>query len=137
MLLTAFFFTVLMIISMGFFMMGSLPLLVLKHDTPLDASFIRGLFNVYYKAVVVTGSIGALCYMAAERPTMALTLGCFAMLGVAGRHWFISRMDRVRSVMTAEDREAIRGFRRLHITGMLVNVACLGVFCLSLAHLRS
>ncbi|MDM0068471.1 hypothetical protein [Variovorax sp. J31P207] len=40
--------TVLLLVWMGFFMMGSLPLLVLKHDTPLDSRFIRGLFNVYY-----------------------------------------------------------------------------------------
>ena len=28
--------TVLLLIAMGFFTLGSLPLLVLKHDTPLD-----------------------------------------------------------------------------------------------------
>jgi len=28
--------TVILLVWMGFFMMGSLPLLVLKHDTPLD-----------------------------------------------------------------------------------------------------
>lgn len=47
--------TVLLLVWMGFFMMGSLPLLILKHDTPLDSRFIRGLFNVYYLAVILTG----------------------------------------------------------------------------------
>ena len=42
--------TVALLVVMGFFMFGSLPLLILKHDTPLDSKFIRGLFNIYYVA---------------------------------------------------------------------------------------
>lgn len=38
---------VLLLLWMGFFMLGSLPLVILRHDTPLDARFIRGLFDVY------------------------------------------------------------------------------------------
>jgi len=135
--LTAMFFTVLLLISMGFFMMGSLPLLVLKHDTPLDARFIRGLFDVYYKALMIIALLGATCYVLAGRPTMALVVGCVGLLGVAGRQWFITRMDNLRENMTADDRVSIRGFRRLHIAGMLLNVALLGAFCASMAHLRS
>ena len=41
-------------------MMGSLPLLILKHDTPVDSGFIRGLFSVYYVALTVTGTVGAM-----------------------------------------------------------------------------
>ena len=55
--------TVVLLVWMGFFMMGSLPLLVLKHDTPLDGRFIRGLFNVYYVAVILTASAAALSYV--------------------------------------------------------------------------
>ncbi|MES2975855.1 MAG: hypothetical protein V4757_19715 [Pseudomonadota bacterium] len=135
--LTALFFTVLLLISMGFFMMGSLPLLVLKHDTPLDARFIRGLFDVYYKALMTTATLGAFCYVFAERPTMAVVLGCVAVLGVAGRQWFVTRMDGLRSIMTAGDRASIRSFRQLHIAGMVLNVALLGTFCLGMAYLRS
>lgn len=48
--------TVGLLISMGFFMLGSLPLLVLRHDTPMDARFIRGmLFNVVQLATVAWG----------------------------------------------------------------------------------
>ena len=43
---------VLLLLWMGFFMLGSLqlPLLILRHDTPLDARFIRGRFDVYSSA---------------------------------------------------------------------------------------
>lgn len=129
MLIVALISTVALLVWMGFFMMGSLPLLILKHDTPLDARFIRGLFNVYYLAIMATAAAGALSYAFAERLLIALALACVAALGFAGRCWFVSRMDMVRSTMTAEDSGAIRRFRRLHIAGMLLNVVLLGAFC--------
>jgi hypothetical protein len=64
--------TVVLLVWMGFFMMGSLPLLVLKHDTPLGARFIRGLFNVYDVAVVVTASAAALSFAWSGKPAFAI-----------------------------------------------------------------
>jgi hypothetical protein len=78
MLIVALISTVALLVWMGFFMMGSLPLLILKHDTPLDSRFIRGLFNVYYLAVMATAGVGALSYALAGRPLIALALGCVA-----------------------------------------------------------
>jgi len=66
------------------------------------------------------------------RPAIALALACVATLGFAGRHWLVSRMDLVRSTMTADDSSAIQRFRRLHITGMLINVAVLAGYCFGL-----
>lgn len=129
MLILALISTVVLLVWMGFFMMGSLPLLVLKHDTPLDSRFIRGLFNVYYVAIMTTGIVGALSSALAGRSAVALALIFVAGIGFAGRHWFISRMDMVRSTMTADDSSAIRKFRRLHIAGMLLNVVLLAAFC--------
>jgi hypothetical protein len=41
-------------------------------------------------------------------------------------------MDTVRGTMSAEDSTAIAQFRRLHVAGMLLNVALLAVFCFGL-----
>ena len=41
-------------------------------------------------------------------------------------------MDMVRNTMTADDSSAIGQFRRLHIAGMLLNVALLAAFCFGL-----
>lgn len=124
--------TVALLVWMGFFMMGSLPLLVLKHDTPLDARFIRGLFNLYYLAIMITATVGASSSALANRPTIALGLGFVGACGFAGRRWLVARMDRVRSTMTADDSVGIRRFRRLHIAGMLLNVALLAGFCIGM-----
>ena len=132
MLILALISAVVLLVWMGFFMMGSLPLLVLKHDTPVDSRFIRGLFNLYYVAIMATGVVGAASAAIAGRAAAALGLGVVAAIGFAGRHWFVARMDLVRSTMTADDSLAIRKFRRLHIVGMLLNVLLLGSFCVGL-----
>jgi hypothetical protein len=127
--------TVLLLVWMGFFMMGSLPLLVLKHDTPLDARFIRGLFNVYYLAVMLTGSAAALGFAWTGRPAFALGMACIATLAFALRRWLvIPRMDVLRDRIPASDSAIVR-FRRLHIAGMMLNVAELATVAWALTRL--
>jgi len=132
MLILALISAVVLLVWMGFFMMGSLPLLVLKHDTPLDARFIRGLFNLYYVAITITAIVGALSSAVAGRTEAALALCLVAGIGFAGRRGLVARMDAVRSTMSADDAPAIRRFRRLHIAGMLLNVLVLAAFCVGL-----
>lgn len=132
MLIVALISTVALLVWMGFFMMGSLPLLVLSHDTPLDARFIRGLFNLYCKALMATAAVGAVGYAFTGHAGIALGFGFMAALGLAGRHSIVGRMDRLRSTMTADDAQGIRRFRQLHITGMLLNVLLLATYVVSM-----
>lgn len=127
--------TVALLVWMGFFMMGSLPLLILKHDTPLDSRFIRGLFNVYYLAVMVTASVSALCFSIWGRVPFAMGMATIALLGGVARRVVLTRMDHLRAVMTGLNRPAIRRFRQTHIAGMLLNVANLAVVCFGLMQL--
>nr|WP_301334508.1 hypothetical protein [Variovorax dokdonensis] len=120
---------------MGFFMMGSLPLLVLKHDTPLDARFIRGLFNVYYVAVTLTASAAALSFAWTGNAAFAVGMGFVATLAFALRRWIvIPRMDVLRDSIPASD-ASIFQFRRLHVVGMVLNVTQLGTVAWSLTKL--
>lgn len=123
---------VILLVWMGFFMFGSLPLMILKHDTPLDARFIRGLFDVYYKAVMVTASAGALAHAAVGRPVIATGMAGIALIAFISRRSILSRMDRLRDAMTATDTARIRRFRQLHVWGMVLNVVQLGVVCVGL-----
>ena len=40
--------TVVLMVTNAYFLMGSMPLLTLRHDTPLDARFIRAFYATYY-----------------------------------------------------------------------------------------
>lgn len=123
---------VILLVWMGFFMLGSLPLMVLKHDTPLDARFIRGLFDVYYKAVMVTGAVATLAHALAGRWITAAELAAVVLVAWASSRAILSRMDMLRATMTPSDAAGIRSFRRLHGLGMVLNVVQLVAICASL-----
>ena len=113
-------------------MFGSLPLMILKHDTPLDARFIRGLFDVYYKAVMVTATVGALAHALVGRPIIATGMGGIALIAFISSRGILSRMDQLRGAMTATDTMRIRQFRLLHVWGMVLNVVQLCAVCVGL-----
>jgi hypothetical protein len=123
---------VLLLVWMGFFMLGSLPLMILKHDTPLDARFIRGLFDVYYKAVMVVAALGTLAHALAERPVTTAAMALLGGIAFCSRRVILSRMDRLRMTMTVTDTEGIRRFRRLHVLGMVLNFVQLLAICAAL-----
>lgn len=111
-----------LLLPMVFFLFASPPLLVLKHDTPQDARFIRGLFNTCYMMVVVVAGISALGHAAVGQATLALAMAAVAVFVLSVRRWFVSRMDLLGGVIAAGDVSAISRFRRLHIAGMLLNL---------------
>jgi len=123
---------VLLLVWMGFFMLGSLPLMILKHDTPLDARFIRGLFDVYYKAVMVVAAAGTLTHALAQRPVTTAAMAVIGCVAFYSRRVILSRMDRLRTTMTSTDAAGIRQFRQLHVAGMVLNVVQLLVICAGL-----
>ncbi len=123
---------VILLVWMGFFMFGSLPLMILKHDTPLDARFIRGLFDVYYKAVLVTAAAGLLANVVAGRTVIAIGMAAIGGIALWSRRGILGRMDQVRAEMTATDAGRIRQFRSLHVWGMVLNVAQLAAVCVGL-----
>jgi hypothetical protein len=130
--------TVALLVWMGYFMLGCLPLLILKHDTPVDSRFIRSFFNIYYLVLMGIAAVGALSFAFSDRRFigMAMAMTCIAFIGFAARRAIVSRMDRLRSTMTATDVLVIRGFRRLHVAGLVLNVSQLVGFGLAVTRLE-
>jgi len=132
----AFVSTVALLVWMGYFLLGCLPLLILKHDTPADARFIRGFFNVHYVVLMGIATVGVLGFAVLDRRFMALVMACVACVGFAARRAFLARMDRLRSTMTNTDPLAIRGFRQLHVAGIILNVGLLVGFGLAITRIE-
>jgi hypothetical protein len=120
-MIAALFFTVALLVTSLYFILGSIPLLVLKHDTPLDARFVRAFFNIYYKGAVVTAGATSVSYALAGRPALATGAAALALLAIVLRKKIIPKMDalgaRIQSSM-----DAIPGFRRTHVTAIAINV---------------
>ena len=131
-LLSALFFTVALLVTTAYFLMGSLPLLILKHDTPMDSRFVRGFFNTYYLVAMFTASATALSYAFAGRSVLAAGAAGLALLATVLRRKVIRRMDSLRSQIHLSEASAIPAFRRLHVAAILVNLAQLVLIVWSL-----
>lgn len=119
----ALFFTVALLVTTAYFLMGSLPLLVLKHDTPLDARFVRGFFNLYYVTAFATATATAISFVFAGRPGIAAGAAALALIAFVLRKKIIPKMDALGTQIQSNYMEAIPGFRRTHITAILINLA--------------
>ena len=128
---------VLLLFPMGVFMLASLPLLILKHETPVDGRFIRGLFNLYYVSVITIGAAGAaVCALLGQLSVALAMCGLVAFVFLI-RRWMISNMDYLRGAITRGESMAVPRFRRLHIAGMVVNVVQLGTVAWGLTRLAT
>ena len=131
-LIAALIFTVALLVVTAYFLMGSLPLLILKHDTPLDSRFIRGFYDTYYLAATFTAGATAVSYALAARPVLATGAAGLALLAHALRRKFIPKMDALREQIQASVESAVTQFRRMHLTAILVNLVQLVLVVASL-----
>ena len=122
-LIAALFFTVILLVITAYFLMGSVPLLILKHDTPMDGNFVRAFFDIYYRVAMFSAGATALSYGLAGRFVFAAGAAVLTLLAVLLRRQVIPRMDAMRAQMQVGGTDAIPGFRRLHVTAILVNLA--------------
>ena len=123
----AFVFTVALIVLTAYFLLGGLPLLVLKHDVPLDARFVRAFFNVYYKVAFWVAIGAAVSYALWGRVAFAIGAAAIAILLTALRRYFLNAMEEVGARIEGSDAEPIRRFRLMHGAALLINVALLVV----------
>ena len=123
----AFVFTVLLLAITAYSVMGGLPLLILQHDVPMDARFVRAFFTTYYR-IAVWLSLGAfLSYLLWGRPVFAA-----GAAGVCGANWLLrsrvgEAMQALSAQIAASEQGAIGRFRRAHAGALLANLLVLGV----------
>jgi hypothetical protein len=118
------FFTVAMLAVTTYFLFGSIPLLVLKHDNNMDSKFIRAFYITYFKIAIVVSTAAAISYAAALRPLMTLLASTIAILTLVLRFKFIPQMDRFGSAIREDNKlMAIPQFRKIHKTAITLNLA--------------
>jgi hypothetical protein len=123
----AFVFTVVLLVSTAYFLFGGLPLLILKHDVPLDARFVRAFFNLYYKVAFWAAVGAAVSYALWGRIAFAMGAAAIAILVTILRMRFLAAMEEVGARIDGADAGPIRHFRRMHGAALLINVGLLVV----------
>lgn len=126
-LLAALLFTVALLATTTYFLMGSVPLLILKHDSPMDSRFVRSFFNIYYLLMMCTASAAAVSYALAERPPLAIGAVALALLAAILRRNVIPKMDALRAEIHTSAASTIAAFRRIHIAAITINLAQLAI----------
>ena len=121
----AFFFTVALLFFTAYFLLGGLPLLILKHDVPLDAKFVRAFFNVYYRVAFWAALGAAASYALWGRIVFAAGALALAVAVMLMRKYLMSAMHEIGSQIEGDNEEPIRRFRRIHGAALLINLALL------------
>ena len=129
-------FTVAMLCVSVYFLLGSVPLLILKHDTPVDGNFIRSFFNLYYRVAAFVAGAATLTYAFSGRLWFALGAAVIAVLSVVLRRTIIAKMDLLRSQIQTTDVEAIPEFRKIHFRAIVISLVQLVVVVWSLFSLK-
>ncbi len=122
-LIMALCFTGILLVTTAYFLMGSVPLLILEHDTPMDARFVRGFFDTYYLAAMFAASATALSYAVAGRLAFAAGAAALALLATVLRRTIVPQMQALGARIEIDGVSAIRAFRRLHGAAILINLA--------------
>jgi hypothetical protein len=120
-MLAALLSTIPLVMCMGYFFMGSLPLLVLKHDIPMDSRFVRGFFNTYYVAVACTAIVPTISYALVGHLAFSAGMVAIAALALFLRKVVLPHMDGLRIRIESGDATAVTEFRHIHIAGMALN----------------
>ena len=113
--------TVLLLMSLAFSVLGTTPLLVLKHKLPMDSRVIRQVFHYCYRLVAVVAMAASIGHALEGRAILSVCTGGIALMAVALHHWMLMRMDALRATMHDGDITAVRRFRELHVTGVALN----------------
>jgi hypothetical protein len=119
-----------------YFLLGSVPLLILKHDTPVDGNFIRSFFNLYYRVAAFVAGAATLTYAFSGRPWFAVGAAVIAVLSVVLRRTIIAKMDALRTQIHTTDFESIPEFRKIHFRAILISFVQLVVVVWSLFSLK-
>jgi hypothetical protein len=123
----ALFFTVVLLVTTAYFLMGGLPLLILKHDVPVDARFIRRFFDVYYKTAFWAAIGASVSYALWGRFAFAVGAAAMAVVATLLRRHLLPAMQKLATRIEANDGQSVQRFRRIHAMALLINLAQLVV----------
>ncbi|KRQ08177.1 hypothetical protein [Bradyrhizobium manausense] len=125
---------VILLFPMGYFLLASPAFLLVKLDIPPVTQLLRGMFNIQFRMMAVTGVLATVAFLVAGRPLFATGIGLIAALAIRGRGWFMQRMDEELSARDAGDTGAVRRLRQLHWSGMLCNAMLVAALVTSIPY---
>lgn len=125
---------VILLFPMGYFSLASPAFLLVRLDIPQVTQLLRGMVDIQFVMLSVTGVIGTLAFALSGRPAFAVAAGLVAACAILGRRRFMGVMDAELGARDARDAGAAQRLRRLHWVGMLCNAVLLAGLVSSLPY---
>lgn len=129
------FFTVALLSTTTYFMLGGLPLLILDHDTPLDGRFIRRFFEVYYSAAFIAAVGATISYALWGRELFALGAAAIAAGSRLFKRIIIPALEDLDAQIQSSAPGAISNFRKVHAAALMVNLIQLFILVWGVIHI--
>jgi hypothetical protein len=128
---------VILLFPMGYFLLASPAFLLVKLDVPPVTQLLRGMFNIQFRMVSVTGIIGTVAFIFAGQPLFAVGIGLITALAIWGRPRFMRQMDDQLNARDAGSTDAVHQLRRLHWSGMLCNAVLVAALVASIPYVAT
>ena len=116
------FSAVIVLFSLLYFSMGSIPFLFVRLDIPEVSRLFRGLFDVYFWMVGGTGLVATATFAASGRMAFTAAMLLLAATAMAVRKTVLARIDTQQTALQSGDTAAMRRLRLIHWGGMLANI---------------
>ena len=124
---------VVVLFSLGYFAMASVPFLFVKLDVPEVWRLFRGLINIYFRVVPLVGVVAAGALSVNGHYAMVAALLLLATATLSARRPVLARIATRALAGRAGDRAAMRQLRQFHWSAMAVNIALLALAIASMA----
>lgn len=122
---------VIVLFSSAYFSMASLPFLLVRLDIPEVSRLFRGLFNVYFWMIGISGLLATTVFAARGRMAFAAAMLLLAVTAMALRRRVLRSIDRQQTASQSGDAAARRQLRLIHWGGMLANAGVLASVAIS------
>jgi hypothetical protein len=119
------FAVVIVMFSLAYFSMASISFLFVRLDVPEVSRLFRGLFNVHFWMVGVTGLVATAAFAASGRMAFTAAMLLLAATAMAVRRTVLRRIDAQQTAWQSGDTAAMRRLRLIHWGGMLANIVIL------------
>ena len=116
---------VIVLFSLIYFLMASVPFLFVRLDVPEVSLLFRGLFNSYFWAVGFTALLATAVFAFSGRIAFTAAMLLLAATAMTVRARILERIDTQQTAWRSGDASAMRRLRLIHWGGMLANVVLL------------
>ena len=113
---------VIVLFSLIYFSMASIPFLFVRLDVPEVSRLFRGLFDVYFWMVGGTGLVATAAFAASGRMAFTAAMLLLAATAMALRRTVLQRIDTQQTACQSGDTAAMRRLHLIHWGGMLANI---------------